>query len=49
MLKCSTCNFVLRDLQNPAAWTVPEAPGEAYSFWRSERPAVCDPNEFCGK
>jgi len=38
-----------RDLQNPAAWTVPEAPGEAYSFWRSERPAVCDPNEPCGK
>ena len=22
-----------RDLESPAAWTVPEAPGEAFSFW----------------
>lgn len=28
-----------RDLQNPAAWTVPEAPGEAFSYWqRSVQP-----------
>ena len=36
-----------RDLQNPAAWTVPEAPGEAFSYWQRsvqpERPERRDP------
>ena len=33
-----------RDLQNPAAWTVPEAPGEAFSYWqRSVQPERREP------
>eukprot|EP00435_Cladocopium_sp_Y103_P057748 s830_g20.t1 len=36
-----------RDLQNPAAWTVPEAPGEAFSYWRTgpERHEPPEPSE----
>ena len=40
-------NFYLRcrDLDGPAAWAVPEAPGEAWGFWREKCEKVAELRE----
>ena len=34
-----------RDLESPAAWTVPEAPGEAFSFWQKAETDSCQQDQ----